>query len=61
MNKNSEIIENFIEANTKILVKRTPLQIDPPITLTYNPKQFLDAKLSRIAQAKRNGISNQQQ
>jgi hypothetical protein len=38
MNRNVEIHEGFIEANTKVLVKRTPLTLDPPITLTYNPK-----------------------
>jgi hypothetical protein len=39
MNKGTEIITSFIEANTKVLVKRTPLTIEAPINIVYNPKR----------------------
>ncbi len=39
INKNKEISEGFIEANTRVIVKRTPVVTGDPIELTYNPKQ----------------------
>ena len=39
LNKNKEITEGFIEANTRVIVLRTPLTVGDPIELAYNPKQ----------------------
>jgi len=39
INKNKEITEGFIEANTRVIVMRTPLTVGDPIELIYNPKQ----------------------
>lgn len=38
LNKNTEIKEGFIEANTRVIVKRTPIVTGDPIEMTYNPK-----------------------
>jgi hypothetical protein len=38
LNRNAEITEGFIEANTRVIVQRTPLTKSDPIELTYNPK-----------------------
>ena len=38
VNRNKEITEGFIEANTRVIVFRTPLTKSDPIEFTYNPK-----------------------
>ncbi len=38
ISRNKEISEGFIEANTRVIVLRTPVTTGDPIELTYNPK-----------------------
>ena len=38
LNKDKEITEGFIEANTRIVVVREPLMKSDPIEIIYNPK-----------------------
>jgi hypothetical protein len=56
MNRNQEITEGFIDANTKVLVKRTPLVMESPMQLVYNPKQALDKDGERDLNAKEGGL-----
>ena len=42
LNKNVEITDGYIDANTRVVVQRTPLTKNDPIEQTYNPKQSLD-------------------
>ena len=42
INRNQEIEDGLIEANTRIIIKRLPIGSVDPIELDYNPKQFLD-------------------
>ena len=39
INRNKEIQDGFVEANTRVIVMRTPIVTGDPIELTYNPKQ----------------------
>ncbi len=39
VNRRREITEGFIEANTRVIVLRTPLTSSDPIEIQYNPKQ----------------------
>ena len=42
VNRNAEIVDGFIEANTRVIVQRTPLVKSEAIELTYNPKQNIE-------------------
>eukprot|EP00347_Sterkiella_histriomuscorum_P003037 403365834 len=39
INRSKEIQEGFVEANTRVVVMRTPIVTGDPIELTYNPRQ----------------------
>ena len=58
-NKKEEIIEGVIEANTRIIIERTPIGTPfEAMELTYNPKQFLD-KLDKEKKNKENELTEE--